>query len=502
MNRTRIFVHNALTTALLQAFTMLSGFILPRIMLGVYGSEINGIVTSLTQFIACFNLVEAGISAAATYSLYRPIAERNAAVISGIVVAARNFYNKTGFIFVALTVGLAVIYPLFVHTDLLSPVEIGVLVLILGINGALEFFTLAKYRALLTADQKTYVVSLASIVAIVINVGVFAGAALSGMSVVMAKFLAAFSIFVRTFLLWVYCRHHYTYLDYNAAPIPEALSRSWDALYLQILGVVHSSAPMILATFLTDLKTLSVFAIYNLVAVGLQGLLGIFISGLSASFGDIIARKELHTLQVAESQFEFAYYLLIAATYGVAMLFIVPFVVLYTEGVQDANYNQPLLGFLLLLNGLLYNIKTPQGMLVISAGLYRETRWQTTTQGLIEVLAGAAFGYIWGIWGILIGMILSNIYRDIDLPFFISKHVTQISPWSSFRRMTYIAIITAVIYGVQYILPIAPQSFFVWTCELFVAIFYALLVTIAVAYVMEPGTSRALLGRFRTVGGK
>lgn len=499
MNRTKIFVHNALTTALLQVFSMISGFILPRIMIGIYGSEINGIVTSITQFISCFNLVEAGISAAATYSLYKPIAERNTKVINGIIVAARNFYNKTGFIFVALTIGLAVIYPWIVYTAKLSPLEIGILVLILGINGALEFFTLAKYRALLTADQKTYVISLASIVAILFNVGIFAGAALAGMSVVVAKFLAAFSIFVRTILLWGYCRYHYKFLDYHETPIPEALNRRWDALYLQILGVVHTSAPMILATFLTDLKMLSVFAIYNLVAMGLQGVLGVFISGLSATFGDIIARKELGTLQRAESQFELAYYLLIAGTYGVAMLFIAPFVVLYTMGVHDANYNQPLLGFLLMLNGLLYNIKTPQGMLVISAGLYRETRWQTTTQGLIEIIAGAALGYIWGIWGILVGMILSNIYRDIDLPFFISKHVTKVSPWISFKRMIYIAVITVAVYAVQWVVPIEPSSFVVWTLELIATMIYAAFITVIVAYIMEPETSRALLGRFRNL---
>ena len=35
-----------------------------------------------------------------------------------------------------------------------------------------------------------------------------------------------------------------------------------------------------------------------------------------------------------------------------------------------------------------YNIKTPQGMLVISAGLYKETRIQTITQALIIVVLG------------------------------------------------------------------------------------------------------------------
>ena len=159
MGRTRQFVQNSLVTAVLQAVTMLSGFVVPRVMLSFYGSEINGLVTSVTQFIACFNLVEAGISAAAIYSLYEPLARRDVRAINGVIVAARNFYNKTGYIFVSLTLGFACLYPFIVSTEALSRLEVGALVLIMGVNGALEFFTLAKYRVLLTADQKTWGIS-------------------------------------------------------------------------------------------------------------------------------------------------------------------------------------------------------------------------------------------------------------------------------------------------------------------------------------------------------
>ena len=143
LTRTEKFLRNSASTALLQVVTMASGFIIPKVMLMVYGSEINGLVSSINQFIRYFMLVEAGLSAAVVYSLYKPLAENNYEKISSIVTAAKNFYNYSGFIFVGLTVGLAVIYPFFVSTVKLSSIEIGVLVLVLGVSGALEFFTLA-----------------------------------------------------------------------------------------------------------------------------------------------------------------------------------------------------------------------------------------------------------------------------------------------------------------------------------------------------------------------
>jgi len=110
LGRTSKFVLNAISTALLQIVTMVAGFITPRFLLVAYGSDINGLISSINQFIVYFNLVEAGLSSAAVYSLYKPIAEHNYNQINRVVVAARNFYVKSGFIFVGLVFLLAFVY--------------------------------------------------------------------------------------------------------------------------------------------------------------------------------------------------------------------------------------------------------------------------------------------------------------------------------------------------------------------------------------------------------
>ena len=119
---------------------MLAGFITPRVMLKAYGSEINGLVTSIYQFIAYFNLVEAGLAGAAIYALYKPLADNNYKAINAVVAAAKKFYTQSGYIFISLTIGLAIIYPVLVKSDAITPFNVGLLVLILGVNGALNFY--------------------------------------------------------------------------------------------------------------------------------------------------------------------------------------------------------------------------------------------------------------------------------------------------------------------------------------------------------------------------
>ena len=463
LNRTKKFFYNSISTAFYQVILMLAGFITPRVMLEFYGSEINGLVSSINQFIVYFNLVEAGLSGAAIYALYKPLADNDYKAINGVVSAAKKFYTQSGYIFVSLTIGLAVIYPMFVKTDAVTPHNIGLLVLILGVNGALEFFTLSKYRALLSADQRTYVISIASTVHIVVNTLIIVVMANMGANIVIIRFVALLTIFLRSFILMVYVKLKYKYINFKEKPNTVALNKRWDVLYLQILGAIHIGAPVVILTImLNDLKIVSVYVIFNMVIAGISGILGIFISGLAASFGNVIAKGEQKTLQRAYNEFEFSYYSLITVVYAIAFVMIMPFIRIYTSGINDINYDLPLIGFLFVLNGLLYNLKTPQGMLVISAGMYRETKRQTTIQGAIMVVVGIILAPLLEIKGVLIASVLSNIYRDIDLLFFIPKNLTKLPICKSFYRILRIILNMAIIWIPFFLIEHSPSDYGSW----------------------------------------
>lgn len=499
MTRTEKFLKNSAATALLQIITMLSGFIIPRVMLDIYGSEINGLISSINQFINYFMLVEAGLSAAVVYSLYKPLAEKNYTKISAIVTAAKNFYNKSGYIFVGLTICLAIIYPFFVTTNELSLIEVGVLVLVLGVSGTLEFFTLAKYRAILTADQKVYIISLASIIYVIVNTFIIVILSYLNVNIVLVRAIALLSVFLRSYLLYFFVKKHYTYLNYNEVPDNKALDKRWSALYLQILGVFHIGVPIVLATIFTDLKTVSVYVIFNLVLTGVNAILSVFMSGISSSFGDLIARKEQERFQRAYIDFEGLYYLLIASVYAVTFVMIMPFVNIYTQGITDTNYNLPWIGFLMVLNGLMYNIKTPQGMLVIAAGLYKETRWQTTTQALIMLILGIILGYIYGLEGILIASILSNFYRDIDLVYFIPKYVTKLPKKRTVFRIIGIFFINILICLPVYYINIKIETVFIWIIDLIVVMVYSIFIIGIYAFVFEKDIIKDILIRLQNL---
>lgn len=497
MNRSKKFVYNTFASVFQQLIIVAVGLILPRTMLKFYGSEINGLTSSISQIINYFLLVEAGIGASAIYALYKPLADENYDIISAIVSASRGFYIKSGYFFTALVAILAVCFPFIRATSALSFIQIALLVFILGASGTLNFFILSKYNVLLTADQRSYVISVAIALGNIVSTIVIVVLAYAHMNVVVARAASLLSLLCPLVILQVYVRKKYRYLNFRAKADKSSMSRRWDALYLQILGIVQIGAPVILATIILDYKQVSVYAIFYMVIGGINGLLSVFSSGLSASFGDVIVRGDKNTLQRTYTQFEFTYYALITFVYACAFVLITPFVRIYTSGITDANYNVPLVGILMVINGFLYNLKTPQGMLVISAGLYRETRLQTSIQALILIIVGAMLAPKFGLAGIMVGSILSNVYRDIDLLFFIPKQVTCLGPRFTLKRWANSIITFFLILTPFYFVAIYALSYMNWIVYAAMIACYAMAVVFIYNFIVN---REELLSSCRQIG--
>lgn len=499
MNRTQKFALNSLTAAIYQVVVMVAGFITPRLMIATYGSEMNGLVTSLNQIISYITLVEAGIGGAAIFSLYKPLADNNHAGVSGIVVSARKSYRQAGYIFSSGIFMLALIYALACRTETLTFAVIFPLAILLGVNGCVDFFFVSGYRVLLTADQKNYILSFVGIIQTVLRTLIIYVMAKGEINVVWLYALATIPVFIKCILIYAYSKRAYPYIDKKAPADISALNKRWDVIYQQILGTVQTGAPTVIASVVLDFLQVSVFSVYNMVVSGINGVLSIFISGLPAGFGELIARDEKENLKKTVAEFEVAYYYLLSVIYGVTMAMILPFISVYTDGLTDVNYYSPIVAFVIVLNGLLYNIKTPQSMLIISAGMYKETRWRVTIQGAIIIVMGVVLGIPYGLPGIILGSCLSNLYRTVDLLFFVPRRITHNSARESVFRMIRVILNIAIICVPCFAVKIDPAGYFEWAVYAVAFVAYAAVVVTVMTLIFDRKEFFALTRRFKNM---
>ncbi len=496
--RIKVSIYNTVFAMLLQVVNLVVNLILPRVLINVYGSSVNGLVSSIRQFVGYFNIVEAGLAGAAVYALYKPLANKENGTINGILSAANRFYNISGFIFSALVLVSTFIYPLFTSGQGIDPLTIALLVVIIGASGSFEFFAIGKYRVLLTADQKSYVISIINAIAVAANSAVILIMALLAIDIVLVQLVALLSFVLRSVLYTLYCKKRYDYINLKVKPLNEALDKRWDSLILQILGVVTTGTPILVTTFFCGFKEVSVYTIFNMVFASVLALLSTFNNGLSASFGDMLVRNEKATMQKAYKQYEFLYYGLLGWGYACMAILIMPFIKIYTATFTDANYIRPEIAALFVAIGILYNIKTPQGMLVISAGLYKETKIQTLTQAIINIVASVALAPFFGMAGVLIGSVLSNLYRDIDLIRFIPKTVTGLPVRMTVVRVVRMLFLFALsVAPFIFLIDIQAASFMEWVLWAIPVALWAFIVFAVGNILMETSTTRDILQRLK-----
>lgn len=427
MNRTKIFLSNSFSSLIQQIILFASGFIVLKVILTNYGSEVNGFINSITQFVGYFKLVEAGLSGAAIYALYKPLADKDINLRNVILTSSKKLYYRAGFLFLGLMIVFAIIYPLFINLDTYNYWTNVLLILILGISTIIDFFIMAKYRVLLTADQKLYVISIASSVQLLISTGVFVICSAYNVNLLAMYTLSVLTVFIRVIFLKTYVKKMYKNLQFNLQENTKLLAQRWDVLYNQILNVIQNGAPLIIVTVCTqDLKLVSVFAVYSLIIGGINNVLNIFKGGLYTGFGDLLARNEHDKLNRVFNEFETVFHYILVVIITITTVVFIPFIEIYTNGISDIKYADFYLVLLFVLNCYLYNLKVPHGMLIIGAGHYKKTRKAVTIQGLILLVLGFTLTPIYGIYGVLVSSIASNLYRIIEMIIYIPKNIIDI----------------------------------------------------------------------------
>ena len=67
---TKLLARNTCVSLLYQAITAICGFIMPRLVITYYGTTVNGLINSITQFLGIITYLDLGISAVVQSALY------------------------------------------------------------------------------------------------------------------------------------------------------------------------------------------------------------------------------------------------------------------------------------------------------------------------------------------------------------------------------------------------------------------------------------------------
>lgn len=167
MSRKEKLILNTVTGIIKQIVTVICGFILPRYMLLYYGSSVNGLISSISNFLGFISLLDMGVGAVIQANLYKPLADKDTGMISQIVVSSERFFRRLAYIFIGYIVALCFLFPVLFDSRYDAWFTVSLL-LIISISTLVQFLYGMTYQLLLNADQKSYVPLLLQIFTIVV----------------------------------------------------------------------------------------------------------------------------------------------------------------------------------------------------------------------------------------------------------------------------------------------------------------------------------------------
>ena len=229
---------NTITSLLLQLATIISGFIVPRLILGAFGSDVNGLVNSISQFLGVITLLDLGVGAVVQSSLYMPLANNDKESIDKIFVSANKFFKRLALMLLIYVAILMVSYP-FIVNKTFGFVFTVTLIGSICISSFAQYYFGIVNSLLLSADQRGYIQYTAQILAIVFNTAACAMLIKLGCSIQIVKFTTSIIFLCRPLFLNWYVRRHYD-IDRKITYDEEPIKQKWNGMAQHFASYVLS----------------------------------------------------------------------------------------------------------------------------------------------------------------------------------------------------------------------------------------------------------------------
>lgn len=442
MNRRKLLAFNTSSSLIFQLTTIICGFIVPRLILQTYGSEVNGLINSITQFLAIIAFLELGVGAVIQSSLYKPLANKDDVEISKIVVSGQKFFSRLARILLVYVIILMGVYPLVAKSNF-GFLYTATMILVISISSFAQYYFGIVNSLLITANQRGYFSFNIQTVTLILNTIACFILIKLGASIHIVKLTTSLIYLIRPLLLSLYVKKNYN-IDWNVKYSGEPIKQKWNGIAQHVASVVLDGTDNIVLTIFMGLEAVSIYSVYNLVVSGVKRLLLSTTNGIQSLMGEMLAKEEFDKLRKFFGWVEWSIHTGTIFIFAVTSVLIVPFVEVYTSGINDANYTQPIFALLIVAANAGHCLRIPYNLMILAGGHYKQTQSNYVVASILNIVFSILLVKFWGLVGIAIGTLIAMLYQTIWMAIYDSKNFIK-WPIRNFVKQFIIDLITAIL---------------------------------------------------------
>ncbi len=438
-SRTYNSVKNVSIGLIVTVLNTIISFVNRTFLVKYLGVEILGLNGLFTEIIAVISLTEMGVGMAIVYSLYKPIRENDRKKISQLMSLFRKAYNVIAV--VTLAVGLLLLP--FVHlliTDIDYPIDYIRKIYLLFIIKTTCSYLFAYKTSLLNADQKQFIVSVftmlfrAVFTAITILLLYFYG------NFYLYLFLQIAQVLLTNIVLSLYVTKKYPFLNrkdnLEKSEKKSIFSDIKNLFIKRVSGVITSSTDNILISVLVSTVQVGLYSNYVMIFSLARTLKLQLSNGVSASIGNLVVSSAPEKCSDVLLRLTFLFFVFGVIICGGLLAVTNSFIEIWLGA--DFLLDNGIV-YLAILNLFIEICCEPLWLYLEASGLFKQDKYIAILGSIVNLAVSIALGYYYGIVGIFIGTLCTQVIQLILKTLLIYKRKFGLSPWSYFYSWAKVA---------------------------------------------------------------
>lgn len=389
--------------------SVLFSLIYNNFLIRIYGTQVNGLISTLTQFVSLFSIIEGGFTTAAVVATYSPIVNKDYKLLNNILYTTKRTYLKIGTIITWLVITIGSIYINFIDSPF-SRFDTFFLLILSALVSVSSLCFLSKYTVLLQGDNKEYVQVCITLIARVITWSLSIYLMLTRTNIIVVYSINIINILLNVFLLAWYEKRKYPFVTYKGEFNKDLIKGTKDVLFQKIANAVFTSTDLILISSCISLALASVYNVYYQVFKSVLTLLSSVAQAPFNSFGHLV--KEGNNNEKLKKYFDIYQHLVLVATtilLTVTGVLIIPFIKIYTSKITDYSYVYPSLALLFFSQIFLQSINRPYGTILNATGNFKMQNTQCAIAAVGNIILSISFIPLWGLNSIIFGSIAGTL---------------------------------------------------------------------------------------------
>ena len=421
MNNKKLILKNIISSLLYQAITLIYGFIVPVLIIQKFGSNVNGLISSISQFLAYIYLLEGGISPVIKNAIFEPLVKNDKEKLENILGKTNVFFKRISYVFLGYIFLLCCIYPTIINNEFSFWYTVS-LIIIIAISRFSEYFLGITYSLFLKSDQKNYIIDNINSISYIVNLILVVILVKLNVNIQLIKLITSIMFVARPIILRMYFRKKYK-LKISKKPTYK-FEKQWDGLAHHIAATVQGNTDIIVLTVFSNLVNVSIYSVYALVTNGIRAIIVSLTNGMDAFFGKLMVKEE-NNINNNFDIYSFIFYTITTILLSTTLVLIVPFISVYTRNITDANYVIPIFAYILVFAEFNYVIRYPYSTIAYAKGHFKETKNFSIVEPIVNIIISILLVPKYGLIGVAIGTLISMPIRSIGFINYGSKKLLK-----------------------------------------------------------------------------